>query len=238
MSFFVTKTIIGWLFFVFGIVAVTSMLSIMGRQDHKIPAPRLRKIHRSAGILFFLLMLANAVLGFRFWIINGDTLSTRAVLHAVLGLGLVVVLGLKVTIIRTYKSLLRYAPTMGMIVFGLGFITFLMSGGYFTGRSLAGGTASSSLSEIVELEIKGDPEQGASLFDAQCGSCHFSDKMDARFGPGLLNLLKNETLPSSNRPATVENVRNQIVQPYRSMPAFTGFSEKEMTDLLAYLKSL
>ena len=73
---------------------------------------------------------------------------------------------------------------------------------------------------------------------AQCASCHFTDKMDARFGPGLLNLLKNETLPSSNRPATVENVRRQIVQPYRSMPAFAGFSENEMADLLAYLKTL
>ncbi len=238
MSYFVTKTIIGWLFLGLGILAVTTMLSVMGRQDHKIPAPRLRKIHRNAGMAFFLLMLTNVVLGFRHWLLAGDTLPPRAVLHAVLALGVVVVLGLKITIIKAYKGLLRYAPTMGMIVFGLGFVTFLMSGGYFTGRSLAVSPESSSLPSAVEVEIEGDTEKGAELFAAQCSSCHFTDKMEARFGPGLLNLLKNETLPASNRPATVENVRSQIVQPYRSMPAYTGFSEKEMADLMAYLKSL
>jgi len=238
MSFFVTKTIIGWLLLGLGIVAVTTMLAVMGRQDHKIPPTRLRKIHRAVGIVFFLLALTNAVLGLRYWIVAGDTLSPRAVWHAVLALGLVVVLGLKVMIVKAYKGLLRYGPTMGMIVFGLVFVAFLISGGYFTGRSLAGVSASFSLSEVLEPEITGDAEKGAALYSAQCASCHFSDRMEARFGPGLLNLFKNETLPVSNRPATIENIRDQIVQPYRSMPAFTEFSEKEMADLLAYLKSL
>jgi len=238
MSFFLIKTVLGWLLLLMGLTAAASMLTVMGKQDKKIPGPTLRKIHKSAGRVFFLLMLINAVMGFRFWAISGDTLSLRAVLHAVLALGLVIILFLKVAIIRAYKNLLRYAPTLGMLVFSLGFVVFLISGGYFTARSLAVEPGEPAAVEPAAVPALGDATNGSALFAAKCSACHFADQEDAKFGPGLANLLKKETLPASERPATLENVRSQILKPYQSMPAFTDFTEEEMADLLAYLKTL
>jgi mono/diheme cytochrome c family protein len=238
MSYYVLKTVLGWLFLILGFAAVTSMLTIMGKQEKKIPAPTLRKIHRGAGILFFLLMLANAALGFRFWVSSGDTLSVRAVLHAVLALILVFILLLKVAIVKRFKNLLRYAPTLGMIVFGLGFVVFIMTGGYFTARSLTADLSQPAAGEPAAAEIPGDAAGGASLFAGQCAACHYVDSEETLFGPGLVNLLKKEVLPTSGRPATLENVKNQLLKPFRSMPAFATLSEPEMEDLLAYLKSL
>jgi cytochrome c1 len=50
--------------------------------------------------------------------------------------------------------------------------------------------------------------------------------------------MNKQILPSSGRPATLENVRSQIIKPYRSMPAFPDFSDEQMADLMAYLKIL
>ena len=239
MSFFVIKTVLGWLFLLMGITAAASMLTVMGKQEKKMPATTLRKIHKSAGRVFFLLMSINAVMGFRFWVISGDTLSLRAVLHAVLALGLLVILFLKVSIIKVFKNLLRYAPTLGMLVFSLGFIVFLISGGYFTARTLAveAGGPPAALQD-APVPTPGNAANGSALFSTQCSACHFADQEEAKFGPGLANLLKKQTLPSSGRPATLENVKSQILKPYQSMPAFTNFSDEELADLLAYLGTL
>lgn len=238
MSFFVIKTVLGWFFLLMGVTAAASMLTVMGKQEKKMPASTLRKIHKSAGRMFFLLMLINAVIGFRFWVISGDTLSMRAVLHVVLALGLVIILSLKVSIIKAFKNLLRYAPTLGMLVFSLGFVVFLISGGYFTARTLAVEAAGPASVEPAAVPTPGNAENGSAFFAAQCSACHFADREEAKFGPGLINLLKKPTLPSSGRPATLENVKSQILKPYQSMPAFTNFSDEEMADLLAYLKML
>ena len=238
MTFYMIKTILGWLFLFMGIAAVTSMLTIMGKQEKKMPAPTLRKIHRSAGLVFFLLMLVNAFLGFRFWVISGDTLSTRGVLHAVLAIALVIILFLKVAIVKVYKNLLRYAPTLGMIVFSLAFVVFLVSGGYFSARSLNFPQGESDQQIESTLGPLGRADIGLELYIGKCGSCHYADKAEALFGPGLANVLKNEILPVSGRPASLENVRSQILRPFLSMPAFTDFTEQELADLLAYLETL
>lgn len=238
MSYFVLKTVLGWLFLIFGFAAVVSMLSVMGKPENKTPAPTLRKIHRGAGILVFVLMLVNGVMGFRFWVLNGDTLSVRAVLHAVLALSLILVLSLKVAIVKRFKDLLRYAPTLGMTVFGLGFVVFLMSGVYFTARTLASNTGRIAAENRTIPGISGDAARGAEVYSGKCASCHHADSEEALFGPGLAGLLKKETMPSSGRPATPENVKGQLLTPYRVMPAFTSLPEQDMEDLLAYLGSL
>ena len=43
MSLFIIKTIIGWFFLIAGFVAVATMLTIMGKQEKKTPASKLRK---------------------------------------------------------------------------------------------------------------------------------------------------------------------------------------------------
>jgi hypothetical protein len=53
-----------------------------------------------------------------------------------------------------------------------------------------------------------------------------------------MGLTKLEALRSSGQPPTPENVRDQIINPIGTMPAFTTFSKNEMTNLLAYLATL
>jgi mono/diheme cytochrome c family protein len=92
-------------------------------------------------------------------------------------------------------------------------------------------------------------ERGAQLFKARgCINCHHPDReslfeeKDARtgwkIGPGLKNVLKNDVLPASGRPATEENVQNQIRTGGKGMPPFATLGEDEVSDLIAYLKTL
>jgi hypothetical protein len=236
MSFFLIKTIIGAIFLIVGIFAVMTMLTIMGKQEKKTPASRLRKWHKLFGILFLTLMLANAVLGLRYWAQAGDALSTRAVLHAVLALALVITLLLKLAVVKIYMNFLRFAPSLGILVFCLGFVVFSMSGGFYSLRALLG-TPDPGAPLTVDKPL-GDSQAGALVFETRCSSCHYADKEDALFGPGLAGILKKETLPSSGRTASVANIKSQLLKPYRSMPAFDMLSENELMDLLAYMKTL
>jgi mono/diheme cytochrome c family protein len=52
-------------------------------------------------------------------------------------------------------------------------------------------------------------------------------------------VLVREALVSTGMPATRANVRNQIVAPAGSMPAFGSvLTERELVDILAYLGSI
>jgi len=47
-----------------------------------------------------------------------------------------------------------------------------------------------------------------------------------------------EKLPYSDRPATVDNVNQQLIRPALVMPSFTKLTDQEMSDLIVYLKTL
>ncbi len=83
-------------------------------------------------------------------------------------------------------------------------------------------------------------EQGAELFnDKGCFRCHFTDSIETRIGPGLMGLFDMETLPASNRPATEENVRSQLLDPIGSMPSFADrLTREEQDQIIAFLRSL
>jgi mono/diheme cytochrome c family protein len=123
-----------------------------------------------------------------------------------------------------------------MTVFGLAFIVFLTSAGYFflvTEKTTVAGEADSGVSESSGVE------RGQGLFDKQCSFCHFADRTDSKMGPGLKGVLRGETLPVSGKPATPENVTQQLLNPYKNMPSFKAtLSEQEIEYLVAYLKTL
>ncbi|HKK70798.1 MAG TPA: c-type cytochrome [Candidatus Krumholzibacteria bacterium] len=83
-------------------------------------------------------------------------------------------------------------------------------------------------------------QKGARLYvDKGCVQCHFLRKREFRVGPGLEGLFDRETLPASGRPATAENVRSQLVQPYDQMPSFADrLTEVQRDHLIAFLKTL
>jgi len=104
--------------------------------------------------------------------------------------------------------------------------------GYFGGELVYGGKTKPA--EVSE----GAVQKGAELFNNLCAGCHYADKADAKLGPGLLALFREEKLPSSGRLATEENVRSQLKTPFEKMPAYQDLSEEQLVDLIAYLKTL
>jgi len=230
-----TKAILAIFFLAVGLTAVICMLTLMGRAERKISATFLRRTHKVAGALFSVMFLVISYFCLHYVEMAGDGLSTRAVFHGILALALFFVLALKISIVQFYKQFLRYVPGLGMTVFGLAFIVFFTSAGYFflvTEKTIVAGEAASEVSEASGVE------RGRALFDNQCSFCHHADKTDSKLGPGLKGILGGETLPASGRPATAENVTQQLLNPYQSMPSFSSLSEQEIEYLVAYLKTL
>jgi len=81
-------------------------------------------------------------------------------------------------------------------------------------------------------------ELGQAVFADNCAGCHYTDSLETKKGPGLKALFQREVLPASGREPTAANVRSQIRDPYKDMPAFTGLPEAQVDGVVAYLKTL
>jgi mono/diheme cytochrome c family protein len=256
MSYFHAKSLIALLLMAAGVAALVSMLTLMGRSERKLGAAVLRATHRGSGYVFAGLLVIAAGMGLRHLATVGDGLPLRGVIHWVLATLLVVVLGLKIVIARFYKQLLKLVPVLGLIVFSLAFVVVVVSAVFFlitggaagAGRPTVGaaisqaGPAGASVSggaPPVVVSGSGDAALGEALFARHCSFCHYVDSVDVKIGPGLAGLLSRATLSSTGAPATLENVRLQLVKPAGTMPSFARtLSEDELRDLLAYLATL
>jgi cytochrome c553 len=238
MSFFMIKSVLATFFLIAGLIAVICMLTLMGKTERKISAQLLRRMHRVAGFVFAGLLLLISYFCIKYWAMVGDQLSTRAVLHGFLSLALIIIFILKISIVQYYKQFLRFVPIMGMIVFILSFVVFSSSAGFFFLRTLCAKPESPGISESSQTSHQGNAERGAALFKSKCISCHYADKEENKQGPGLKNILKREKLPSSGRPANVENIKKQLKRPFLVMPSFTSLSEQDIAALMTYLKTL
>lgn len=81
-------------------------------------------------------------------------------------------------------------------------------------------------------------KDGKAVFDSYCGGCHFADKSDNKYGPGLKGLFALPKLPVSGRPVTEENILKQMKTPVKTMPPITQLNEAQTKSLMDYLKSL
>lgn len=243
MSFY-AKSIMSLVFLAAGIVAVLSMLTLMGRAEKKISGTALRRIHGTAGVIFFILTLVISYVCIRYLAFFGGSLTVRPVFHAVLALTLFIVLLLKITIVRFYREFLRIVPTLGMIVFVLAFLVVGTSAGYYflkagPARSKELPAAEAVREEVDPVEAPADSVNlGSALFEQNCAFCHYADKADSKLGPGLMGIMKAEKLPASGRPATAENIAKQLMEPVGTMPSFTSLTEKQVQLLIDYLKTL
>jgi len=90
----------------------------------------------------------------------------------------------------------------------------------------------------AELGLNPQQARGRHLFDAQCARCHDPYNASARKGPTLKNLYRHPYLPSG-LPANDARVADSIVLGRKMMPAFNQtFTQEQLDDLLAYLKTL
>ena len=84
----------------------------------------------------------------------------------------------------------------------------------------------------------GDPAKGDELYKANCSVCHFADKADKRIGPGLLGYFKKEKM-ENGKEINDATTREMIMEGYGKMIPFKEkLDEKELDDLIAYLRTL
>ncbi len=99
-------------------------------------------------------------------------------------------------------------------------------------------TTGPSTSVIV---LKTDSESigaGRILFMQKCEPCHDPYSTMTLSGPGLQGILKNPFLPVSKKPATPENIANQMRHPLSSMPSFVYLDEGDVENIIAFLNTL
>ena len=131
MSDYLVKSLIAVVFL--GTIATSffSMMALMGKVDRKTAPEKLRKIHKWSGIASLVLLVPLVYFGTDFLSEIGEGLSVRAVFHFVLAALLLTVILLKVLVVWVYKPLLKYATGLGMTIFALTLVIFLITAGYY-----------------------------------------------------------------------------------------------------------
>jgi hypothetical protein len=138
MSDIVLKTLIASLFVVAAAGACLTMMAVFGRPEKAAAAPKLRKLHRVLGWTSIVLLAPLVYLGLSFVKEMGDGMSTRAVFHMVLAETLVALVLLKVLIVKSFRGLLKNATALGMAVFGLALVVYLITAGFMIVRGFGG----------------------------------------------------------------------------------------------------
>ena len=138
MSDYWIKTIFAVLLLGAGLAAFLSMMARFGRPGDEARSERLRKLHKTAGWLFVILIAPLAVFGAGFLVEMADGLSPRGTFHFVLAMALAGIVLLKILVVKTYRQLLRFASALGMTVFALTLVIFLITAGYYVLVSVAG----------------------------------------------------------------------------------------------------
>jgi cytochrome c5 len=234
-------------------VNVFTMFEAFGRGEKRYDVNKLKKIHRINGYIFILIYLVVTYFCFGS-IVNGQLeLSPRAAFHSVFALALLLLLALKVSFIEMYRQfyskVLNIGPVIALIALGM----IGTSGGYYllvtrfhTDKTFDEireykDKAGKQEAEGKNREIKKDPvtiSKGKKIFDAKCVFCHDAQSRNTVVGPGLQGVLKNEKLPVSKKPATPENIRNQLREPFNKMPPFNTLTEEDVGDIIAFLNTL
>lgn len=137
MSDMTLKTIIAAALLVAGTGAFLTMMSLMGRPGRTGDTGKGRKVHKVFGWLYIVLLVPLAYLGVDFVGEMGDGISTRGVFHVVLAETLIAALLLKVLIVRFFKGFVKAATALGMALFVLTIVLFLITAGFFLVQTAA-----------------------------------------------------------------------------------------------------
>ena len=127
----------------------------------------------------------------------------------------------------------RILVTIGVFSLGVCFGGPILA----SGRSLQSGTQAASTSDA-----EGDVAKGKETFQASCALCHeVSDKI--KLGPGLQGISKKGPHKLSDGTDVADEssvtLRKQIVKGAGVMPpAGAALSDKQVDDLIAYLRTL
>lgn len=257
MSILFFKSILSLFMIVAAMIAMFTMFEIYGRSTQKYDSAKLKMIHRVNGIIYFILFLFIAYYCVKFIMASKMELSPRATFHSIFALTILLLFALKASFIRFYRQFYGQAKLLGILI---ALITFGMvgtSGIYYLLVTEFG--SSRNFDKIMKSKMEGsteniedkdeegkikvmtDPEsisRGKSFFEENCSFCHDPHSTKTTVGPGLIGVLKNQTLPVSKKPATPENIAKQLKNPYDRMPSFSHLQENEILDIIAFLNTL
>jgi Cytochrome c/Family of unknown function (DUF6529) len=254
MTILYLKSILSMFMVVGVLINVVTMFEAFGRDERRFNLATLKRIHRLNGALFILLYFFITYYCLRSIISSQAELTPRATFHAVFAFSVIVLLALKISFIEFYPQFSGKIMTLGPVIALLAFGMIAVSGGYYF--LVTRFHTDTTFDEIIEykekgktreapaekLRIRSDAEsigRGKILFEAKCVFCHDARSTRATsIGPGLRGILMNPTLPVSGKPASAENVRLQLIEPFSKMPSFNRLREEEIADLIAYLNTL
>lgn len=148
-------------------------------------------VHRVAGYVFLAIMIFLFA-GMLYKITEyGNVLSARVAWHGAAGFAVVAFLFLKWAVVRPFRGLMKFAPPLGMTVFGLAFVVVML--GATTELLARFGAGEPSAVPVIEVvpgeemlerheemmermrpgEAEPDPVRaGGRVFAEKCGKCH------------------------------------------------------------------
>jgi len=250
MPVFLFKSLLSLLIILLTIVAMFTMFEIFGRAEKRYNIDRLKKIHRANGLVYLLIFIFISYYCLGFIAGTKAELSARSAFHAVFALTVLVLVGLKISFVSIYRQFYGKAQTVGLLLATTTFLLFGTSGGYYFLVTKAGTDLSVSRKPEVKKEagrqpfggaVRTDAEsitKGKELYESKCYFCHDAYSNKTEVGPGHKGILRNPLLPVSKKPATPENVANQLRDPFRDMPSFSYLSDGDVQNILAFLNTL
>jgi len=87
-----------------------------------------------------------------------------------------------------------------------------------------------------ESEWTPQEARGAQVYKQSCARCHYPNNTHSLHGPGLQAITKEKAMPSG-APPTDERLGSVILHGRNMMPA-TQLSDDQLSDLIAYLRTL
>ncbi|MFN3396314.1 MAG: DUF6056 family protein [Thermodesulfovibrionales bacterium] len=255
MSILLLKSLLSVLLLFLSGFAMFTMFEVFGRAEKRFNIENLKRLHKANGVIYLSVFVFVSYFCLRFIIISGSELTPRATFHAVFALTILVLFGLKVVFIHIYRQFYGGVKTIGILI---ALITFGMvgtSGGYYLLVSKFGTDKAFDKRMQYKMEKRSQPvnadtkkitirtdtesiAKGKKIYESECTTCHLPDSTEWYFGPGHKGILKNPILPVSKKPATPENVANQLRNPFKDMPSFSYLSEEDILNLIAYLNTL
>jgi uncharacterized membrane protein len=215
-----------------GLTITCFLFALLGYLSNR---PQFTQTARHCTILAFLSVIPAIVFGYFDWqhFYGGATIFpviAKMVLAAIL---LLVLCVLVFTVIKSQNVTGRQI--------GLYFVAFVMVIGLgFLGGELVfeKQPASDQNPPLESKTLTASQTEGKELFDQKCSSCHLADSTKAKVGPGLKELFQKETMPVSGWQVTDDNLKRQLKTPFDQMPAFDQLTDKEITVLTEYIKTL
>lgn len=243
MPIFLLKSLLSILVLILTLFSLLTMFEVFGREN-RFDKEKLKRIHKINGWTYIILYVVIAYFCLDFIIKTKSEPSSRATFHGIFALSIITLLFLKISFIRFYKKFYNEVKTIGILVTLLTIGMIGTSSGYYLlitkfGKDLPAKMVSEK--EISKISLRTDNlsiKKGKELYESKCYFCHEALSTDWGVGPGHKGILKNPLLPVSKKPATPENIANQLIKPYKDMPSFSYLSEEEVLNLIAYLNTL